>query len=73
MLIESAKPVAKVSNSNAATVIRSDTGEATGIGCSMFRRIVGPSRYTCGVRSSEVMVVILVTSQRLSVRFMNSR
>ena len=31
MLIESAKPVAKVSNSNAATVDRSETGDATGM------------------------------------------
>jgi hypothetical protein len=31
------------------------------------------SRYTRGVRSSEVIVVILVTSQRDWVCFMNSR
>src|SRR6201998_1145340 len=44
MLIKSAKPVAKVSNSNAATVRRSDTGEVTAMGCSIFRRRRGSSR-----------------------------
>jgi len=34
---------------------------------------IGRARYSCGVRSSEVMVVILVTSQRPLVRFMNNR
>ena len=63
MLIASASPVAKVSNNSAITVNRSDTGEATAIGC----------RYRWGVRSSEVMVVILVTSQRRLSRFMISR
>ena len=61
MLIESAKPVANVNSSNATTVNRSDTGEATAM------------RYRCGVKSSDVMVVILVTSQRPLARFMNIR
>ena len=69
----SAKPVAKVNNSNAATVIHSETGDATDMACSIFRRIRVRLRYRWGVRSSEVMVVILVTSQRPLVRFMNSR
>ena len=37
MLIESARPVAKVNNNNAATVDRSDTGEVTAMGRSRPR------------------------------------
>ena len=70
MLIESAIPVAKVSNNSAATVDRSDTGDVTAMGAGFARPV---QRYRCGVKSSEVTVVILVTSQRRVVRFMNSR
>ena len=38
ILSESARPVANVSNNNAATVDRSDTGDVSGHGCSIFRR-----------------------------------
>lgn len=63
-LIVSTIPVAKVSNNNAMIVERSETGEATATCGGGFAQQTVPGRYSRGVRSSEVMVLIRVTNQR---------
>ena len=62
-LIASTSPVANVSSSSPVTVNRSETGEVTAT-CLP---------YSCGVRSSVVIVVIRVMRQSEWSRFISSR
>ncbi len=56
-----------------ATIVkRSETGESTAM-CNGFAEGTAPGRYSRGVRSSDVMVFILVTNHRARSRFKNSR
>jgi hypothetical protein len=59
-LFASAGVTAQSAVNTDATVTRSDAGEAMTMGPSFFS---GPVPYTRGVKSKEVIVVILVTSQ----------
>ena len=64
-LTASTRPVANVSSSRHATVVRSETGESTGM--------PAVCRYSCGVRSNDVTVDIRVINHFASWRCMVNR